>query len=211
VRLHIVRRTARRNRRACHRIKRRLIRRLLMIPSVLFETRMVEGVQIVLSETEVDEQSVMKKLSSVLQAMARVDPLKSEQFRRGVQQITIWPGDTTAFDRMGGIHLSASYLLGQSPEAVAAALVHELTHLRIANSGVPYHPSLRERIETICVRKEAAFLRRAGGIHATAMAEEVLSGLHNPWWTRDERRARIRANLERGNLPGWLARFFRFR
>jgi hypothetical protein len=109
------------------------------------------------------------------------------------------------------VHLSAEYLLGEPPEIVAAALVHEAAHLRIEQWGISYHPDVRARIEQICTRKQAAFLRKFHDEALAARAADLETGLSSPWWTREARQKRVRRSLEREGIPGWLSRFMRWR
>lgn len=70
-----------------------------------------------------------------------------------------------------------------------------MVHLRVETLGIPYEPSQRERIETLCVREEADFLKRLQTRQGAIWADEAIAGLKTPWWTEDHRAARVRRNL----------------
>jgi len=81
-------------------------------------------------------------------------------------------------------------------EFVALTIVHEATHARLWNAGFRYHPSIRKRIERLCVAQELVFLERLPDDD-----EELLNftktKLDRPWWTREERIRRTKEDLER--------------
>lgn len=174
-------------------------------------TVVVDGVRLVLADPRVDHEQVVEKMKKCLRILAVVDPNRRRQLQRHVHQIVVWVGNYSAYDRFGGMHLSAEYLLSADPELVASVLVHETIHLRIAGSGIDYQPQLRPRIEKICVTAESRFLRRFGTESADKWADETQAELEYPWWTLEQRRNRIRRGFESVGIPGWASRFFRLR
>jgi hypothetical protein len=148
-------------------------------------------------------------MEEILGVLRRVDARRFREIERYVHQITVWVGSHTAFDRFGGIHLSCEFLCDAPSAFVAAALVHETTHLRIAKAGIEYRSAMRERIEVACTHAEAGFLRKVGGEKENERADELVRGLGHPWWTTAERRARVREGFESVGLPGWLSRIIR--
>lgn len=95
-------------------------------------------------------------------------------------------------------------------QRLAGTLVHETVHLRIAGLGIPYRRSLRERIERMCIREEARFLRTIpeGG---EDFAKEVEAELQSEWWTDDSHNKIVDEAINRGDLPRWAARLVRRR
>jgi hypothetical protein len=64
------------------------------------------------------------------------------------------------------------------PEIIAAAIVHEATHARLARCGIRYDENMRIRIEDICVRRELAFAARLPNGEPTQVWSA--SRLHTP-------------------------------
>jgi hypothetical protein len=64
------------------------------------------------------------------------------------------------FPRPKTCHLSAKFVEDYSAANVAIAIVHEATHARVGQAGIPLYPDLRSRIERRCVREEIAFAQR---------------------------------------------------
>ena len=100
---------------------------------------------------------------------------------------------------------------------LAALLVHELTHARLGARGISVHDSNRQRVEAICIRREAAFVRRMPGGEAFAgsrevRAAQVLADPPEDWSAAEMRRKQDRAlarylePLEAEGAPRWVAR-----
>lgn len=193
-------------RRASARLKRRWtsgLLRELVLP--LYDTHSAMGVRVVVGDPDIVTEAALGKLSESLKILHKVDPRYSKDLDRYVHQIMVWVGSYSAFDRFGGIHLSSGFLMEAMPVSIAAVLVHETVHLRIARSGIEYHPDVRERIETICTNAEARFLRRYGGEKANEMADQLVDGLNRPWWTAAQRRARVQQAFAKAGIPSWLS------
>lgn len=159
---------------------------------------MVRGIPVVISDPQANIRAVLERLLSVTGTIADVDPRRWKKVLSNVRHIIVWPGDYTAFDRWGGVHLSTRYLMGASAGLVAGGLVHEGTHLRIARSGIRYQPEARARIEALCVKEQAAFLAQLPG-DGPRWAEDALRDLEDPWWTEAARGERIdRVSAEAG-------------
>lgn len=56
--------------------------------------------------------------------------------------------------------LDERYVAGASLEHLAATIVHETTHARLARCGFKYEEGRRSRIEVVCVRRELDFAAR---------------------------------------------------
>jgi hypothetical protein len=122
----------------------------------------------------------------------------------------VWPGPYTAANKWGGVNISAEYLMIADERRLAGTLVHETTHLRIARLGVPYRTSMRKRIEGICIREEARFLRKIPG-SGEDLATEVEAELELEWWTDESHDRMVDQAVKRGELPRWAARLVRRR
>lgn len=164
---------------------------------------MVGGLRVILTDPSVDERQCLEHLEAAIDLMERTDRRWTRLVRRAIRHIVVWPGGYTAYDKMGGIHLSSSDLLAARPDILASALVHEATHLRIEKRGIRYDPATRGRIERLCVKQQAAFLRRVLP-EGPVLAKQAEDGLGEPWWTEADRRARINELMEGAELPRWL-------
>ena len=194
-----------------NRVRRRALAatlRMAVLP--MFEQHSQMGVAVYSSVLDVDTSPMAAKLRIALDILRTTDERQYRFVLRYIRQVVLWAGDHTAFDRFDGVHLASNYLMSAPPEQIAAALVHEAVHLRIAARGIPYHPRLRGRIERICTLAEASFLRRCG-TDGSRWAGEAEAGLLDPWWTAEERRATLRRGFEKVGLPGYLSWFFRWR
>ncbi len=150
----------------------------------------VHGIAVVISDSSADSLAVLERLRSVTRTIEDVDPRRWKKVLAEIRHIIVWPGDYTAYDRWGGIHLSTRYLMGAPVGIVAGGLVHEGVHLRIARAGIGYQPPLRARIEAICVKEQAAFLAQLPG-DGPRWARDALNDLDEPWWTDSARAERI--------------------
>lgn len=188
---------------ARHRMKRALGRVVGKLFLRLHDRDVIRGVTVVLSDPRADRPTCLKSIQAALDLLYELDRRRFEALRRSVKHILVWPGSYTAYDKWGGIHLAARHVSGVPAPILASALVHEATHLRIVRRGIPYDNHLRSRIEALCVREQAAFLRKVPG-RGAEWANEVEAGLKEPWWSEADRRARVQRSLEEAGLPGWV-------
>lgn len=168
------------------------------------------GLRLAISAPDINGADAVSRLEGAIALISAIDPPARRQINKYVRHIVIWPGPYSAANKWGGIHLSAEYLMIARQARLAGTLVHETTHLRIARLGVPYHPPLRERIEKLCIREEAHFLRRVPG-DGESLAREVEAELETDWWTDASHNRTITDAVDRGELPRWAAWLIRRR
>jgi hypothetical protein len=191
----------------------RLLRRMIdpvvwAVFLALHIKRREHGITVIVSDTSMPETEALTRIRGVLGLLRATDPLRFRWIERYVRHIVVWPGDYTAYDRRGGIHVSGRYLRA-APEAVlAGGLVHEAVHLRIQRCRVQYEPRLRERIETRCTREQAAFLRNVPG-RGPSWAADAEADLAAPWWTEEHRRARVERAGKQAGLAAWATKLLR--
>ena len=94
-------------------------------------------------------------------------------------------------------------------EETALSLVHEATHGRIHDSGIPYSEDLRERIERACLRREAAFARRLPD--GEDLIPDIGRRLEMRWWTPEQRRKRDLRVLREMEVPELIIRWVDWR
>jgi hypothetical protein len=89
--------------------------------------------------------------------------------RRGVAGEYIYDINTCLLD--------PRYVLDEQtpPFLIANTLVHETTHAQLDRLGITVHPTNHERIESICIRAEMAFLKRVAGADARRILNERAS------------------------------------
>ncbi|MGH8546916.1 MAG: hypothetical protein ACREX3_25545 [Gammaproteobacteria bacterium] len=170
---------------------------------VLFRRHRVLGLKVIVADPRLDEQSCLQAIRAAVELLTELDPQGSILVQKYVKHVLVWPAHYTAYNSWGGIHFAARHLLGVAPAHVASALVHEATHLRIARFGIPYDPDLRGRIEAICVRAQADFLRKVLPDGAR-WADQVEAGPSEPWWSEADRRSDVRQSLQDAGLSSWL-------
>ena len=142
----------------------------------------VHGKRVLISDPHADKSMVLADLKAAILVLENVNPKLFGAVLRYVGHIIVWPGDYTAYDSWGGVHLSAAYLRKAPAEIIASGLVHEYVHLRVERCGISYEGEARARIETLCVRHQAAFLRETKHEHSEAWALEAEIGLKDRWW-----------------------------
>jgi hypothetical protein len=173
---------------------------------LLFPKIAVRGQRVIFTDLAADRNRWRDRLEGTLKLLAEAGRHRGALHR--IRHIVVWPGHYTMADRWGGIHLSSDSL-DLDDIVLAGVLVHEATHLRIRKHRIKSIPSQRARIEAICVKAQAAFLREVGGEYGPLLASTVEEALGDPWWT-DEK---IDADLERAaadaEIPAWLTRILR--
>lgn len=169
----------------------------------LFPKRRIAGFTVVFTDTAVDRSRCLAHLEAAASTVVAVPGAYSSLIRR-IRYIVVWPGNRTFADTKGGVHIESSVLLGVSELALASVLVHEAVHLRVSALGIKYDQPQRERIERLCIRTQAHFLRSSGLPRGDEMAREAEEALASPWWTREERAQRNDQLLTDHGLPRWL-------
>lgn len=96
--------------------------------------------------------------------------------------------------------LDLQHVLDESPEEIAATIVHEATHARIMKMGIGYGERIRRRVEMVCNR---AMIRLAKKMPSSREREAIVCGCREamelPWahWS-DEKRALGAVSARRG-------------
>ena len=104
--------------------------------------------------------------------------------------------------------LDPGFVLSSPIEAIASTIVHEATHARFINVGIPYTYENRHRVEKACIRQELVFAQRIPGAEELRrrINEKLLLG--PDVWSKEASSTRFReAFMESdGGLPKWLRR-----
>lgn len=90
--------------------------------------------------------------------------------------------------------------------AVACTVVHEATHARLFELGIPYDEPIRYRVELVCVKASLLTAQRLPGAHAEVdRCRRQL--LIDPGYFSSEKFAERAINdLRADGLPEWLIR-----
>ncbi|WP_097140765.1 hypothetical protein [Rhizobium subbaraonis] len=104
--------------------------------------------------------------------------------------------------------LDPVFVLSSPIEFIASTIIHETTHARLFEFGLPYTYENRHRIEKICIRQEMLFARRIPEAEELRkrISEKLL--LDPEFWSKETSAERFRqAFVESdGGLPKWLRR-----
>lgn len=168
----------------------------------LYPKREVDGVRVIFTDLAADRTECSSRIHRAVTAM-RGASMRYQALLRRIRYIVVWPGTYTFADGSGGVHIASADLVGIGDLALASVLVHESVHLRINAHGIPYQPECRERIERLCIKEQARFLRQAPG-SGEEMARDAESVLAFPWWTQEAREADLQRLFDDNNLPRWL-------
>jgi len=136
------------------------------------------------------DELAIRRITEAISLLDSSNEVLHRRVRRFVKQIVIWPGLYTAAVPPVTVELSTTHLEPNDILELASVLVHEATHLEIAAWRIPYDDKHRERIERLCVKEQAGFLRRIGGRGAT-MADIFEEHLARPWWPAEGHRREI--------------------
>ncbi len=184
------------------------IRGLLNAASVrIAPSSMVNGIPVVVLDSVVSVSEVTQKLATAFETLAAFDRRRYRIIRAHVKRVLVWPGHYDASDGLGGVLLSAERLRDAMLADTVGTLVHEATHLRIANFGVSYRSNRRERIERLCVDEQVLSLIQCGLVDL-AVGDRLRESLHKSWWTAEAQaddRAELRRRLAAILLP-WISK-----
>lgn len=101
--------------------------------------------------------------------------------------------------------LDPIFVLSSPIEFIASTIVHEATHARLIDVGIPYTYENHHRVEKVCIRQEMVFARRIP--EADRLRERIGEklALHADFWSEEASTERFRYAVETGGgLPKWL-------
>ncbi len=152
-------------------------------------------------------EASFQKLDRALQAIARCDPPRYAGIRKDMQRI--WVGPIPNYARGQWIEELRLCMLRDSfvgddavsDAYVAALIIHEGTHARVARAGISFDEQNRPRIERLCIKSQLAFARRhPDGGPLVEMFEENLERADSWWSDQRLRSVQLQALTELG-LP----------
>jgi hypothetical protein len=168
----------------------------------LYPTRQLRGIPVVFTDIDADRAAVLQQIDAALTLLDSSAPRRARQLAEYVRRIVVWSGHYSSAVPPATIQLSKLHFAEGTTLELASTLVHEVVHLRIARSGIPYDRA-RERIERHCVREQAEFLRLHGD-EGAVMAEVYENALSTAWWTDEAHVADIEQLIADAGAPRWL-------
>ncbi len=162
---------------------------------------------IVVTDMTLDEggSAQFAKVAAALQLIRTTDPRRFFRLRRDVKRVVLSPAAGSAgeyWPHFDALVLDSGYVKNVDQIAIAGTLVHEATHARLHQAGIPYSLSLRERIERRCVAEEVAFVKHFPG--SEGLVQGALERLKTAWWTGEHGRQQHDRVLDVLGTPKWL-------
>lgn len=104
--------------------------------------------------------------------------------------------------------LDPEFVLSSPIETIASTIVHEATHARFTNVGIPYTYENRHRVEKACIQQELVFAQRIPGAEELRRRINKKLLLDPDVWSRETSSIRFREAFAEsdGALPKWLRR-----
>jgi hypothetical protein len=139
-----------------------------------------------------DEGQGLDRIAQALGFIKTYDPTRYHRLLRDLERIwtRLLVYNLGQFNEaLSACELDQRFVLDESTsvEQIAATIVHEATHARIARYGIDYEEPIRHGIEAICMRREMAFANRLpDGEAVWERAEYMLSLCESPgYWTKE--------------------------
>ncbi|PZM15591.1 hypothetical protein [Rhizobium tubonense] len=193
------------------RIVRRKIQQLVDFTLLrLSKSTEVDGVWIgVFSDG--DQHEVLSRVQGALALIKRHDANRYERVIASFDRIWI----SYLFGAVGRYlpeqkrcQLDPLFVLSSPIEFIASTIVHEATHARLFNVGIPYSFENRHRVEKVCIRQEMLFARRIPEAEELRkrISEKLL--LDPEVWSKETSAERLRNAFVKsdGGLPKGLRR-----
>lgn len=155
------------------------------------------------------DASIIDKLNEALALLGQFAPVRLDQLRRYLSRIVItgatgpeyWPSLRACVARADWVHAHAV-------SEVALMLVHEATHARIDHCGIRVTEHTRERVERLCMKREAEVAARMPD--AEKQLTRIASQMAAPWWSAEDRLERRLKELSALGCPTWVIAVVRY-
>lgn len=190
------------------------------VVEALSEERTLFDFSVVVSlGSDEEPQAIYRKVEDALSLVERFSPRDMRRLRRYVNRFHVWEnggrflGSWNKEGRVVALDYPWVLRADIGSEVVAATMVHEGTHAWLDALGFSYRADRRARLEAICYRAQAAFVRRLPNSAAlVAHYEErvswALSVGDNRWsdeWFRERDARALDAYLRECGVPGFAA------
>lgn len=186
----------------------RLAHWLYAMVFALSRKRQMHGISVASSRIGVhDVDRSLDKVERALQAIADYDPPRYAHITRDMQRIWIGPIPNYArgqwIDELRLCMLRDSFVADDdvSVAYVAALIVHEGTHARVARAGISFDEQIRPRVERLCIKSQIAFSRKHPD--GEPLVDMFLENLRraDSWWSDSRLRSVQLRALKELRLP----------
>lgn len=146
-----------------------------------------------------------KKVSDALQLIEKYEPARFVRISRDLKRLALIVAGGEFYHRgLNAYFADAPTMRARSVDELAAAIVHEATHARLARRGISTTANNQSRIEGICTEAAASFADRLP--NGADLAEHLRRTLSTPWWTERAVRERKVEQLKASGVPRILVK-----
>jgi hypothetical protein len=177
------------------------------------EQRQVLGMEVwIMANTKAGDEA-FENLLDALKLLKNTDHLRFRRVQRHLRRLIVADNAAAVYvPEIKACILGYSYVRDSSPARLAAAIVHEATHARVRNNGLPYTPKNWAREEVLCVSESLSFLDQVSGangeVEAANLRESVVAEMQadRPWFTESRRWDLFAEDMRRAGYPEWFIR-----
>lgn len=160
--------------------------------------------------------SDLSRVEDALRIIKQHSPLHYSRVVRDLKRVWVYVliGVWAEYDSsVDACVLDERHVANSSVERIASTIVHEATHARLERLGIKYKEELRSRIETICFRRELAFVSKLP--NGSELQDDLLRsvewyGANNEWFSdtsfRDRDKQGAADMLRYVEAPEWFIR-----
>ena len=158
---------------------------------------------------EADAERVLPRVEEALNLIKTHDPQRYNHIVRDLERVWVrllTAGAAQFNPGLWACMLDERFVLAETTDTamIAAVIVHEATHARLWRRGFGYDEDERQRIETICIRREMAFARRLpDGQRLREFAHEALATAPSYWTNAASHDRHIEGSVEALRYLGW--------
>jgi hypothetical protein len=168
----------------------------------------MHGITVFNTSDRCDADTVFSSVDVALNTLKKFDRRRLGVAQQHLRRIVVAAQSTNAYWRHAhACVLSDTKLPEQPPVWTASVIVHEAVHARLYRCGIePRDPTMRARIEALCVKEQIRFLKRIPD--SEAMIDHLRSELAaGDWFTSNGRRRATIDRLRALDAPSWLVRW----
>ena len=127
----------------------------------LSTSRDIDGLWV--GSLESEPRPGLRRVEDALELIKRYDCLQYSRVIHNLERVwvNILPDASACYERsLKACVFDERFVLSEKTtlERIATAIIHEATHAKLERLGIPYDEERRTRIETICIRRELAFV-----------------------------------------------------
>jgi len=138
--------------------------------------RAIDGLRV--GSTESEPQPGLRRVERALRLIRVCDPVNYSRVLRHLDRVWVRliPSARAQYERqLNACVLDERFVLSETIQEIASAIVHETTHARLEHWGIAYDEKVRSRIEAICIRRQLNFVGKLPG--GEALRKGLVSSL----------------------------------